>query len=138
MCEATHTPKRVFCFCQREEESAVYWPSKDQPLSIDGFAVSLSGDEHVCLSNDERLLVQDFTVQSPQVTHNIIFYINVFMQFKSEALNLLFHLHPSRTIMCWKCGSTAPPAGPTQTVRSETALSSLTRSESRADTHWDQ
>ncbi|XP_030575866.1 receptor-type tyrosine-protein phosphatase zeta isoform X1 [Archocentrus centrarchus] len=51
---------------QREEECGVYWPSKDQPLSIDGFTVSYSREEHICLSNDERLLVQDFTVQSPQ------------------------------------------------------------------------
>lgn len=38
-------------------------------MSFEGFTVSYSGEEHVCLSNDERLLVQDFTVESPQVTH---------------------------------------------------------------------
>ncbi|XP_044042754.1 receptor-type tyrosine-protein phosphatase zeta isoform X2 [Siniperca chuatsi] len=53
--------------CQSEEgKSCVYWPSKDQPMSFEGFTVSYSGEEHVCLSNDERLLVQDFTLESPQ------------------------------------------------------------------------
>ncbi|XP_008295894.1 receptor-type tyrosine-protein phosphatase zeta [Stegastes partitus] len=49
-----------------EGECCVYWPSKDQPMSFDGFTVLYSGEEHVCLSNDEKLLVQDFTVESPQ------------------------------------------------------------------------
>ncbi|XP_051806723.1 receptor-type tyrosine-protein phosphatase zeta isoform X2 [Acanthochromis polyacanthus] len=49
-----------------ERERCVYWPSKDQPMSFEGFTVSYSGEEHVCLSNEERLLVQDFTVESPQ------------------------------------------------------------------------
>uniref|UniRef100_A0A8C4F374 protein-tyrosine-phosphatase n=1 Tax=Dicentrarchus labrax TaxID=13489 RepID=A0A8C4F374_DICLA len=53
--------------CQSKEgESCVYWPRKDQPMSFEGFTVSYSGEEHVCLSNDERLLVQDFTMESPQ------------------------------------------------------------------------
>ncbi|XP_047430722.1 receptor-type tyrosine-protein phosphatase zeta isoform X2 [Mugil cephalus] len=47
-------------------DRCVYWPSKDQPMIFEGFTVSYSGKEHVCLSNDERLLVQDFTVESLQ------------------------------------------------------------------------
>ncbi|XP_034719234.1 receptor-type tyrosine-protein phosphatase zeta-like isoform X2 [Etheostoma cragini] len=47
-------------------ESCVYWPSKDQPMSFEGFTVSYLGEEHMCLSNDERLLVQDFTVDTPE------------------------------------------------------------------------
>eukprot|EP00064_Thunnus_orientalis_P010362 superscaffoldBa00001402_g10388 len=49
-----------------EAESCVYWPSKDQPMSFEGFTVSYSREEHVSLSNEERLLVQDFTVESSQ------------------------------------------------------------------------
>ncbi|XP_073337241.1 receptor-type tyrosine-protein phosphatase zeta [Pagrus major] len=53
--------------CQSGEgQSCVFWPSKDQPMNFEGFTVSYLGEEHLCLSNDERLLVQDFTVQSPQ------------------------------------------------------------------------
>ncbi|XP_076010436.1 receptor-type tyrosine-protein phosphatase zeta [Genypterus blacodes] len=49
-----------------EGEAGVCWPSKDQPISFEGFTVSYLSEEHVCLSNDERLLVQDFRVESPQ------------------------------------------------------------------------
>ncbi|XP_030295775.1 receptor-type tyrosine-protein phosphatase zeta isoform X3 [Sparus aurata] len=53
--------------CQSVEgQSCVFWPSKDQPMNFEGFTVSYVGEEHLCLSNDERLLVQDFTVQCPQ------------------------------------------------------------------------
>ncbi|XP_031162347.1 receptor-type tyrosine-protein phosphatase zeta-like isoform X5 [Sander lucioperca] len=64
----THTVVRLpDTHCQSEQgESCVYWPSNDQPMSFEGFTVSYSGEEHVCLSNDERLLVQDFTVDSPE------------------------------------------------------------------------
>ncbi|KAK1906662.1 Receptor-type tyrosine-protein phosphatase zeta [Dissostichus eleginoides] len=56
--------------CQSEEGgSCVYWPSKDQPMSFEGLIVSFTGEEHVCLSNDERLLVQDFTLESQQDHH---------------------------------------------------------------------
>ncbi|XP_027130294.1 receptor-type tyrosine-protein phosphatase zeta isoform X2 [Larimichthys crocea] len=67
----THTVVRLpDTHCQSEEgQSCVYWPSKDQPMSFEGFTVSYSGEEHICLSNDERLLVQDFTVESPQNTY---------------------------------------------------------------------
>lgn len=36
-------------------------------MSFEGFTVSYSGEEHVCLSSDERLWVQDFKVESHQV-----------------------------------------------------------------------
>ncbi|XP_056131760.1 receptor-type tyrosine-protein phosphatase zeta-like [Lampris incognitus] len=47
-----------------EEEPCVYWPSKDQPMSFEAFSVSYAVEEHVCLSNDERLLVQEFILKS--------------------------------------------------------------------------
>ncbi|XP_034019080.1 receptor-type tyrosine-protein phosphatase zeta isoform X2 [Thalassophryne amazonica] len=52
-----------------ERESYVYWPSKDQPLSAEGFTVSYSGEHFVLLANDERLLMHDFTVESLQDGH---------------------------------------------------------------------
>ncbi|KAL6117041.1 ptprz1 [Pungitius sinensis] len=65
---STHTVVRLsHTHCQSEDrECCVYWPSKDQPMCFEGFTVSYLGEELVCLSNDERLLVQDFTVNSPQ------------------------------------------------------------------------
>ncbi|XP_068163282.1 receptor-type tyrosine-protein phosphatase zeta isoform X2 [Antennarius striatus] len=64
----THT---VVClsdtYCQADEGlPCVYWPRKDQPMSFEGFTVSHAGEEHVCLSNEERLLVQNFILTSPQ------------------------------------------------------------------------
>ncbi|XP_068442174.1 receptor-type tyrosine-protein phosphatase zeta-like isoform X2 [Clinocottus analis] len=50
----------------QNQSEDIYWPVKDQPMSFEGFSVSYLGEEHVCLSNDERLLVQDFVVESPQ------------------------------------------------------------------------
>ncbi|XP_047192090.1 receptor-type tyrosine-protein phosphatase zeta isoform X2 [Scophthalmus maximus] len=65
---STHTVVRLpDAHCQSEErECCVYWPSRDQPMSFEGFTVSFSGEEHVCLSNDERLLMQDFILESTQ------------------------------------------------------------------------
>ncbi|XP_069376402.1 receptor-type tyrosine-protein phosphatase zeta isoform X2 [Paralichthys olivaceus] len=64
----THTVVRLpDAHSQSEEgECCVYWPSKDQPMSFEGFIVSRSGEEHVSLSNDERLLMQDFILESTQ------------------------------------------------------------------------
>ncbi|XP_026218920.1 receptor-type tyrosine-protein phosphatase zeta isoform X5 [Anabas testudineus] len=66
-----HNTHTVVCLpdphCQSEEgQCCVYWPSKDKPLICEGFTVTYSGEKHVSLSNDERLLVQDFTMASTQ------------------------------------------------------------------------
>ncbi|XP_067346384.1 receptor-type tyrosine-protein phosphatase zeta isoform X3 [Channa argus] len=53
--------------CQSEEgEGCVYWPNKDQPMIFEGFIVSHLEEQYTGLSNDDRLLVQDFTLESPQ------------------------------------------------------------------------
>ncbi|XP_038137863.1 receptor-type tyrosine-protein phosphatase zeta isoform X2 [Cyprinodon tularosa] len=66
-----HSTNRVVCLqdshSQNEKrDCSVYWPSKDLPMTFDGFTVSHTGEELVHLTNDEKLLVQDFTMQSTQ------------------------------------------------------------------------
>ncbi|XP_008399645.1 receptor-type tyrosine-protein phosphatase zeta isoform X2 [Poecilia reticulata] len=66
-----HNTHTVICLPDTHNQNdkrdcCVYWPSKDLPLSFDGFTVSHTGEELVHLTNDERVFVQDFTIQSPQ------------------------------------------------------------------------
>ncbi|XP_023807912.1 receptor-type tyrosine-protein phosphatase zeta isoform X1 [Oryzias latipes] len=49
-----------------ERECCVFWPSKEQPLRCEGFTVSYSREEFIHVGNDERVLVQDFSVESSQ------------------------------------------------------------------------
>ncbi|XP_029016162.1 receptor-type tyrosine-protein phosphatase zeta [Betta splendens] len=67
-----HNTHTVVCLPDTHGQSeegtcGVFWPIKEQPLVYEGFTVSYSAEEeHVCLSSEERLLVQNFTVASPQ------------------------------------------------------------------------
>ncbi|XP_055009967.1 receptor-type tyrosine-protein phosphatase zeta [Boleophthalmus pectinirostris] len=58
---------------QSEEDlCVVYCPSRDQPISFKDFTVSFSSEEPVCLSGDEKFLVQDFKLHCPQSNYEVM------------------------------------------------------------------
>ncbi|XP_030621200.1 receptor-type tyrosine-protein phosphatase zeta [Chanos chanos] len=49
-----------------ENETLVYWPSRDQPISCEMFTVTFKREEHVCLSNEDMLIVHNYILVATQ------------------------------------------------------------------------
>ncbi|XP_043084560.1 receptor-type tyrosine-protein phosphatase zeta isoform X6 [Puntigrus tetrazona] len=49
-----------------DSEPIIFWPARDQPVSYETFSVSLKGEGHVCLSNEDMLIVQEYILEATQ------------------------------------------------------------------------
>ncbi|XP_058501141.1 receptor-type tyrosine-protein phosphatase zeta isoform X1 [Solea solea] len=49
-----------------EAEMCVFWPSKGKPLTFDLFTVKQSNEDHVCLTNEDVLVVEVYVLEAKQ------------------------------------------------------------------------
>ncbi|XP_070762833.1 receptor-type tyrosine-protein phosphatase zeta [Enoplosus armatus] len=51
---------------EEEEQLCVVWPLKGQPISYDMFTVTQRSENHICLTNEDMLVVQDYVLEATQ------------------------------------------------------------------------
>uniref|UniRef100_A0A8C2CIX3 protein-tyrosine-phosphatase n=1 Tax=Cyprinus carpio TaxID=7962 RepID=A0A8C2CIX3_CYPCA len=61
-----HNAQVIVSLPDMNSEPIIFWPVRDQPVSYEMFSVSLRGEGHVCLSNEDMLIVQDYILEATQ------------------------------------------------------------------------
>ncbi|XP_039989438.1 receptor-type tyrosine-protein phosphatase zeta isoform X4 [Xiphias gladius] len=51
---------------EEEAELCVFWPRKGQPISYEMFTVTQRSEDHVCLANEDMLVVQEYVLEATQ------------------------------------------------------------------------
>lgn len=51
---------------EEEEESCVFWPRKGEPLSYEAFTVTLKAENHICLANEDMLVLLEYALEATQ------------------------------------------------------------------------
>ncbi|XP_026221990.1 receptor-type tyrosine-protein phosphatase zeta isoform X5 [Anabas testudineus] len=51
---------------EEEQEQCVFWPRKGQPISYEMFTVTQRSEDHVCLANEDMLVVQEYVLEATQ------------------------------------------------------------------------
>ncbi|KAM7415329.1 hypothetical protein PAMA_019924 [Pampus argenteus] len=51
---------------EEEAELCVFWPRKGQPISYEMFTVTQRSENHVCLTNEDMLVVQEYVLEATQ------------------------------------------------------------------------
>lgn len=46
----------------------VFWPRKGQPTSYEMFTVTQKSETNICLSNEDRVVVQDYVLEATQAS----------------------------------------------------------------------
>uniref|UniRef100_A0AAV2KTF1 protein-tyrosine-phosphatase n=1 Tax=Knipowitschia caucasica TaxID=637954 RepID=A0AAV2KTF1_KNICA len=47
-------------------ESCAFWPRKGEPISYEAFTVTQKSENHICLSNEDMLVVQEYVLEATQ------------------------------------------------------------------------
>ncbi|XP_035803357.2 receptor-type tyrosine-protein phosphatase zeta isoform X4 [Amphiprion ocellaris] len=63
-----HNAQVIVSLLGMEEEAdlCIFWPRKGQPISYEMFTVTQRSETHVCLSNEDMLVVHDYVLEATQ------------------------------------------------------------------------
>uniref|UniRef100_H3CDA4 protein-tyrosine-phosphatase n=1 Tax=Tetraodon nigroviridis TaxID=99883 RepID=H3CDA4_TETNG len=60
------------------EDELVYWPSREEAMTCEGFSVTLVGEDRLCLSDDQQLSVHDFILEATTCQDNYVLEVRHF------------------------------------------------------------